>query len=97
MEQTNEKKPVQDYWKFTREVKSQLELINMLERQFSELDDLCEYAIRNNITALNENGNRVSVIGDLGAQQSEVYEKMRIEVGNLYDMLSRGRSCFGLE
>ena len=93
----NENKPVQDYWKFTRELKAQLELVNLLERQFSEFDDLCEYAIRNNITALDEHGVRVPVVGDLGCQQAAVYEKMRQEVGNLYDMLSQGRRCFGME
>ena len=93
----SEKKPVHDYRKFTRDLKAQLELVNLLERQFSDLDNLCEYAIRNNITALDEHGVRVPVVGDLGGMQAAVYKNMCQEVGNLYDMLSQGRRCFNIE
>ena len=90
--------PVQDYWKFTRELKSQFDIVRLFERQFFELDDQCEWSVKNNVTFTNEKGERVSILDDyLNARQKEVYERLRIETGNLYDMLSRGRGCFNLE
>ena len=97
MKVTNKTNPVQDYWKFTKELRSQMNLVKMLERQFFDLEDLCDYAIKNDITWKNEKGERVCAIGELGCQQGEVFERMRIEVGNLYDMLMQGRQCFNLE
>lgn len=101
MKKTNETRSVQDYRKFTRELRAQLNLVKMLERQFFGLDDLCEWAIKNEVTCLNRNGGsneRVSVIDDcLGRQQKDCYERMRVEVGNLYDMLMQGRQCFGFD
>ena len=94
-----ETKPVQDYWKFTRDLRAQLNLVKMLERQFFELDNLCEWAVRNDVTCMDEkSGQRVSVVDDcLSQQQKDCYERMRVEVGNLYDMLMQGRQCFGIE
>ena len=99
MKKTNGTKPVADYWKFMRELRAQLNLVKMLERQFFELDDLCEWAIRNDVTCLDDmSGERVSVVDDcLNKQQRDCYERMRIEVGSLYDMLIQGRQCFGFE
>lgn len=95
----NEMKPVNDYWKFTRELKAQMNLIKVYERQFFELDDLCEWSVKNDVTVMDfDKGERVSVVEEsLSDEQAAVYEKMRVEVGNLYDMLCQGRSCFNLE
>lgn len=87
---------VMDYWKFTKELRSQIDLIRVLGRQFFEIDDLCDWSVRNDVTVLDpKHGKRVSLVDNsLGRQQAEIYENLRIEVGNLYDMLSMGRSCF---
>lgn len=99
MTSKNERRSIQDYWKFTRELRAQLNLIEVLQRQFFGLDDLCEYVIRNDVTVIDNNtGKRVSLVDEsLAGRQVEVYERLRIEVGNLYDMLSIGRRCFDLE
>ena len=71
MTKKTENKPVQDYWKFTRELRAQLNLVKMLERQFFELDDLCEWAIRNDVTCLDDkSGERVSCRYLVGADGS---------------------------
>lgn len=86
---------VQDYWKFTRDLKSQLGTIELLEKQFFALDDLCEYAVRNKVTCLDDDGQRVSIIDDcLGKQQMEVFRKMKKAVCDLGKMLECGDSCF---
>ena len=88
--------PVNDYWKFTRDLRSQLKLIRVFESQFFELDDLCEWSVRNGVTVMKpDTGERVSVVdADLAARQADVYDRLCTEVGNLYDMLCQGRACF---
>ena len=87
---------VQDYHKFTRELRAQLNVLKVLEREFYGLDDLCEWSIRNDVTCLNEGmDDRINVVDDcLGEQQRNVYKRMMREVAVLGDMLSAGLRCF---
>ncbi len=90
-----ERKSVQDYWRFTRELRAQLNAVQAFERQFFELDDLCEWSLKNQVTCLNDNGERVSVVDDcLGGHQLEVYRKLHKAVGDLDKMLTIGLGCF---
>ena len=95
MNKTNEIKPVQDYWKFTRELSAQLNAVKALERSFFGLDDLCEWSIKNGAAVLNDEGERVSIINDcLGKHQCEVYMKLRKAVRDLDVLLASGEYCF---
>lgn len=87
---------VKDYWTFTRDLRAQMNVVKMLERQFFELDDLCEWAIKNNVTCLRDfTGERVSVVDDsLGKQQAEIYARFQKEVDCLRRLLAEGKSCF---
>ena len=87
-------KQVLDYLKFVRELKSQFNAVKALERQFFELEDLCEWSLKNDVTCLNDEGERVSVIDDcLGGQQEDVYNRLLKSVVDLGVMLSDGKEC----
>ena len=95
MTKKTENKPVQDYWKFTRELRAQLKAVESMERMFFELDDMCESAIRNDISVLNDKGERVNLVDDcLAAEQLEWYHKLRKAVRDLDTMLADGEECF---
>lgn len=95
MKYSNEKKPVQDYWKFTRDLRAQLKAVESMKRMFFELDDMCESAIRNDISVLSDNGERVNLVDDcLAAEQLEWYHKLRKAVKDLDTMLADGEVCF---
>ena len=86
---------VQDYRKFLAELKAQFRAVSVLERQFYELDDLCEYAIKNDVTVLDDSGVRVSVVDDcLAKEQLDVYQKLHKAVEDLGGMLADGEGCF---
>ena len=89
--------PVQDYWQFLGELKAQFETANALKKTFFELDELCEWAIKNNITCYNDSGERVSIVEDgLGEQQEMIYKKLLKAVRDLEALLASGVECFTL-
>ena len=88
-------KPVQNYREFTKELREQLNVVKILERQFFCLEELCEWSIKNDATCINEEGERVSIVADcFDGQQIEVYDKLRKAVHDLDMMLESGESCF---
>ena len=84
--------PVQDYWKFMRELKARLDLVCILERQFFVIDDMCESAVK-----VGNCSDAKSVCSLLSSQQAEVYSMLCDKVKSLNAMLSEGRSCFNLD
>ena len=98
MKKSKSQNKVNDYWQFKKELRGQLNAVHVLEREFFELEELCDWAIKNDVTCLNDNGQRVSVVDDsLGARQSEVYMKLCKVVCDLGDMLEDGKSCFTID
>jgi len=95
MEKTTTSHLIADYHSFVRDLKSQFNAVQVLEKSFFELEDLCEWSIVNGVTCLNDKNERVSVVDEtLGRQQNEMYEKLCKAVKDLHCMLSSGVSCF---
>lgn len=95
MENKKQTNPVPDYWKFTRELRAQVNAVQVLSRCFFSIDELCDWSITNNATYVNDNGARVGVVeGCLGERQYDAYKDLVKAVSGLKEMLEYGKRCF---